>query len=56
MQMARAQLFKLTMSLANILLKLYNSLNMAYMLIVLLKNVSSFSKSYSHFFSKLSVN
>ena len=41
------------MSLVNISLKLW-SLNMAYMLIFLLKNVSRFCicKSYSHFFSK----
>ena len=41
------------MSLLNISLKLW-SLNMAYPLIFLLKNVSSFCicKSYSHFFSK----
>ena len=42
------------MSLVNLLLNLW-SLNMAYMLIVLLKNVSSFCicKSYSHLFSKI---
>ena len=41
------------MSLVNVSLKLW-SLNMAYMLIFLLKNVSSncICKSYSHFFSK----
>ena len=44
---------KLTMSLVNVSLKL-SSLNMAYMLIFLLKNVSSFCicKSDSHFVSK----
>ena len=44
---------KLTMLLVNVSLKLW-SLNMAYTLICLLKNVSSFCicKSYSHFFSK----
>ena len=44
---------KLTMKLVNASLKLW-SLNMAYMLILLLKKVSSFCicKSYSHFFSK----
>ena len=49
----RARCSELTMSLVNILLKL-RSLNMAYMLIFLLKNVSSFCicKSYSHFSSK----
>ena len=42
---------KLTMSFVNILLKCW-SLNMAYTLIFLLKNMSSFCICYSHFFSK----
>ena len=48
---------KLTMSLVNVSLKLW-SLSLAYILLLLLKNVSSFCiwKSYSHFFSKITVN
>ena len=53
MMMIWAQFSKIMMSLVNISLKLC-SLNMACMLIFLLKNVSSFCicKSYSRIFSK----